>query len=66
MYCLHHDGERGHKATASIPSDLLKRIDREAQVLVRGRAALKGIGGFKAAELIRADREDRDARDRRR
>jgi hypothetical protein len=34
--------------------------------LARGRAALTGVGGFEAAELIRAEREDRDARDRRR
>jgi HicB-like antitoxin of HicAB toxin-antitoxin system len=34
--------------------------------LARGRAALAGVGGFEAAELIRAEREDRDARDRRR
>jgi Arc/MetJ-type ribon-helix-helix transcriptional regulator len=34
--------------------------------LERGRAALAGAGGFEAAELIRAEREERDARDRRR
>ncbi len=34
--------------------------------LERGRAALAGAGSFEAAELIRAEREDRDARDRRR
>jgi len=34
--------------------------------LERGRAALVGAGGFEAAELIRAEREARDARDRRR
>lgn len=34
--------------------------------LERGRAALAGVGSFEAAELIRAEREERDARDRRR
>ncbi len=34
--------------------------------LERGRAALAGASGFEAAELIRAEREERDARDRRR
>lgn len=34
--------------------------------LARGRTALDGIGGFEASELIRTEREQRDARDRRR
>jgi HicB-like antitoxin of HicAB toxin-antitoxin system len=34
--------------------------------LERGRAALAGAGGFESAELVRADRDTRDARDRRR
>jgi metal-responsive CopG/Arc/MetJ family transcriptional regulator len=34
--------------------------------LVRGRAALAKAGSFEAAELIRAERDARDARDRRR
>ena len=34
--------------------------------LERGRAALAGVGGFEAVDLIRTEREDRDARDRRR
>jgi hypothetical protein len=34
--------------------------------LNRGRAALAGAGSFEAAELIRSEREARDARDRRR
>jgi len=34
--------------------------------LERGRAALAGTGSFEAAELIRTEREARDARDRRR
>jgi Arc/MetJ-type ribon-helix-helix transcriptional regulator len=34
--------------------------------LERGRGALAGAGSFEAADLIRADREARDARDRRR
>jgi predicted transcriptional regulator len=34
--------------------------------LARGRAALKGAGSFEATELIRAERDSRDARDRRR
>ena len=32
----------------------------------RGRAALASTGPFESRELIRADRDDRDARDRRR
>jgi hypothetical protein len=39
------------------------RIDA---ALDRGRAALAGAGSFEAAELIRSEREARDARDRRR
>jgi hypothetical protein len=39
------------------------RIDA---ALDRGRAALAGAGSFEAAELIRTEREARDARDRRR
>jgi Arc/MetJ-type ribon-helix-helix transcriptional regulator len=34
--------------------------------LSRGRAVLEGAGSFEAAELIRAERDSRDARDRRR
>jgi hypothetical protein len=34
--------------------------------LERGRAALAGVGSFESAELIRSEREERDARDRRR
>ncbi|HET8954337.1 MAG TPA: ribbon-helix-helix protein, CopG family [Solirubrobacterales bacterium] len=34
--------------------------------LLRGRAALNGLGSFESAELIRSEREERDARDRRR
>jgi predicted transcriptional regulator len=34
--------------------------------LERGRAALAGAGAFESSELIRADRDERDARDRRR
>lgn len=34
--------------------------------LARGRAALGGLGNFEAADLIRAEREGRDERDRRR
>lgn len=34
--------------------------------LSRGRAALEGLGSFESAEMIRAQREGRDARDRRR
>ena len=33
--------------------------------LERGRAALEGFGSFEAADLIRAEREGRDERDRR-
>jgi hypothetical protein len=34
--------------------------------LARGRTALAGIGSLEAGDLIRAEREQRDARDRRR
>lgn len=34
--------------------------------LLRGREALAGAGGFESADLIRSERNDRDARDRRR
>jgi Arc/MetJ-type ribon-helix-helix transcriptional regulator len=34
--------------------------------LLRGRAALAELGSFESAELIRSDREERDARDQRR
>jgi len=34
--------------------------------LARGRAALAGAGNFESAALIRAEREARDGRDRRR
>lgn len=34
--------------------------------LERGRAALAGAGRFESAELIRSERDGRDARDRRR
>jgi hypothetical protein len=34
--------------------------------LARGRAALDGLGGFEASDLIRAERAGRDGRDRRR
>jgi Ribbon-helix-helix protein, copG family len=34
--------------------------------LLRGRAALSGLGSFESAHVIRAQREERDARDQRR
>jgi Arc/MetJ-type ribon-helix-helix transcriptional regulator len=34
--------------------------------LLRGRAALSDVGGFESADLIRVQREERDARDQRR
>lgn len=34
--------------------------------LLRGRAALAELGSFESAEVIRSDREERDARDQRR
>jgi Ribbon-helix-helix protein, copG family len=37
-----------------------------ASALERARAALAGAGRFESAELIRAERDARDARDRRR
>jgi hypothetical protein len=34
--------------------------------LLRGRAALAELGGFESTEVIRSEREERDARDQRR
>jgi len=34
--------------------------------LLRGRAALAGLGSFESADVIRSEREGRDARDQRR
>jgi metal-responsive CopG/Arc/MetJ family transcriptional regulator len=34
--------------------------------LLRGRAAVAALGGFESAEVIRSEREERDARDQRR
>jgi Arc/MetJ-type ribon-helix-helix transcriptional regulator len=34
--------------------------------LLRGRAALAELGSFESAEVIRSEREERDARDQRR
>lgn len=34
--------------------------------LLRGRSALSGLGDFESAEVIRAQRKERDARDQRR
>lgn len=34
--------------------------------LLRGRAALAGLGNFESADVIRSQREERDARDQRR
>jgi hypothetical protein len=34
--------------------------------LLRGRTALAELGGFESAEMIRSEREERDARDQRR
>jgi Ribbon-helix-helix protein, copG family len=34
--------------------------------LLRGRAALEGLGGFESTEVIRSQRDERDARDQRR
>jgi predicted transcriptional regulator len=82
------------KVLISMPDDLLKRIDREAErrgatrsgfiqhaaqrelgwpdpaafdaALERGRKALAGAGAFESADVIRRERDARDARDRRR
>ena len=34
--------------------------------LLRGRAAVAGLGDFESAEVIRSEREERDGRDQRR
>ncbi|HKH64389.1 MAG TPA: hypothetical protein VKA35_02890 [Solirubrobacterales bacterium] len=47
------------------------RIDRPDPravdaALLRGRAASAGLGSFESTKVIRSEREERDARDRRR
>jgi Ribbon-helix-helix protein, copG family len=34
--------------------------------LLRGRAALSDVGGFESADVVRAQRDEKDARDQRR
>jgi len=68
--------DRETKRAGSTRSDFLQEAarrrlgwpDRAAvdAALERGRAALADAGSFESAELIRAQREERDARDRRR
>jgi Arc/MetJ-type ribon-helix-helix transcriptional regulator len=68
--------DRETKSIGSTRSDFLQEAARRQlgwpdpaaidAALERGRAALAGAGSFEAAEVIRADREARDARDRRR
>jgi Arc/MetJ-type ribon-helix-helix transcriptional regulator len=36
------------------------------EALLRGRSALAGLGNFESADVIRSQREERDARDQRR
>jgi hypothetical protein len=68
--------DRETRSIGSTRSDFLQEAARRQlgwpdpatidAALERGRAALAGAGSFEAADLIRADREARDARDRRR
>jgi hypothetical protein len=52
------------KVVVSIPNE---RLNAQVNVAIeRGHIALAGVGRFESADLIRADRAMRDARDRRR
>jgi Arc/MetJ-type ribon-helix-helix transcriptional regulator len=64
-------GERGTSRSAFLQEAARRELgwpDAAAidAALERGRAALAGVGSFESAELIRQEREERDARDRRR
>jgi Arc/MetJ-type ribon-helix-helix transcriptional regulator len=68
--------DRETKSAGSTRSDFLQEAARRQlgwpdptaidAALERGRAALAEVGSFESAELIRSEREERDARDRRR
>jgi predicted transcriptional regulator len=68
--------DREAKSSSSTRSDFLQEAARRQlgwpdpiaidAALERGRAALADAGSFESAELIRSEREGRDARDRRR
>lgn len=64
-------GERGTSRSAFLQEVLRRELGwpdpATFDVAVeRGRAALDGVGAFESAELIREERDGRDARDRRR
>jgi Arc/MetJ-type ribon-helix-helix transcriptional regulator len=68
--------DRETKSAGSTRSDFLQEAARRQlgwpdptaidAALERGRAALADVGSFESSELIRSEREERDARDRRR
>lgn len=68
--------DRETKSSGSSRSDFLQEAARRQlgwpdpiaidAALERGRAALADVSSFESAELIRSEREERDARDRRR
>jgi hypothetical protein len=68
--------DRETRSAGSTRSDFLQEAARRQlgwpdptaidAALERGRAALAEVGSFESAELIRSEREERDARDRRR
>jgi Arc/MetJ-type ribon-helix-helix transcriptional regulator len=62
-------GERGTSRSGFLQEAARRELGwpdpaRVDAALERGRTALAGAGSFEAAELIRDEREDRDARDR--
>lgn len=64
-------GERGTTRSGFLQEAALRELGwpdpaRIDDALDRGRAALAGVGSFEAVDLIRTEREARDARDRRR
>lgn len=64
-------GERGTSRSAFLQEAVRRELgwpDPAAfdTAVERGRAALAGAGAFESAELIREQRDERDARDRRR
>lgn len=64
-------GERGTTRSGFLQEAARRELGWPDPVTVdaavaRGRAALDGLGSFEAADLIRAERDGRDERDRRR
>ena len=62
---------RGDSRSAFLQEAARRELGRPSRVriqgaLERGRRALRDVGAFEAAEVIRAERDARDAADRRR